>query len=77
MREDFYETSVAPSNEKQQKTLLTINNVLFILDVIFFFIIGYFWLLTFDTGFIFLLVFALIFAFCTICITSNIAIYTF
>ena len=60
MREDFYETSVAPSNEKQQKTLLTVNNVVFVLDIIFFVIVGYLWLLTFDSGFVFLLIFALI-----------------
>lgn len=61
MREDFYETSVAPSNEHKQKRLLTFYNVLFVLAILFFVVTIYFWLLTFDTGFIFLFVPALIF----------------
>ena len=60
MREEFYETSVAPSNEGSQKVWLKIYSVLFVLTVISFCILSYLWLLTFDTGFIILLAIALI-----------------
>ena len=60
MREDFYECSVAPEKERFQRILLNVYRVLFVIIVIFFVATFYLWLLTFDSGFIFLYAFALI-----------------
>ena len=60
MREDFYECSVAPEKERFQRILLNVYRVLFVILVIFFVATFYLWLLTFDSGFIFLYAFALV-----------------
>ena len=52
MREDFYETSVAPEREKAQRTIYTIYTALFVFSIIVFAITFYFWFLLGDTGFI-------------------------
>ena len=61
MRDEFYENSVGPQNDRQQKTLLNVYNVLFVIAICFFVISLYFLLLTFDSGFIILTILAVIF----------------
>lgn len=58
MREELYENSAAPRNEKRQKTFYTIYNVLFIAAVVAFCLFLYMFLIFGDIGFIVLTVFS-------------------
>lgn len=61
MRDDFYESSVGPQNEKTQRIFYNIYQTLFILLVIAFCVSLYFYLIFMDNGFIFIIAFILIF----------------
>ena len=62
MREDFYETSVAPEREKAQRTIYTIYTALFAFSIIVFAVTFYFWFLLGDTGFVLLFALSAVFA---------------
>ena len=61
MRDEFYESSVAPERLSTQKTLLIVYNLFFVFTIIAFVIMLYLWLITFDTGFVLLFGSALLF----------------
>lgn len=62
MRDEFYEGSVGPQNEKSQKTFYVFYNVLFIISIIAFVFTFYLWFMIGDLGFVVLFCISLVFA---------------
>lgn len=60
MREDFYENTAAPQNEKMQKVLYAIYNVVFAVLIVALCVFLYFWLMLGDSGFLTLTVLAVV-----------------
>lgn len=61
MKEEFYENSAAPHNEKSQKIIYTVYNVFFVLSVIVLCVAIYMFFMFGDSGFIVMAVFSLLF----------------
>jgi len=75
MREEFYENSVSPKNEKLQKIIYTIYQVLFVTAVVAFCLFIYLLMFVGDSGFIFLSVVTAIFGTTLYFIKKKLLIY--